>query len=476
MSSVTEAPSGVQPGSAAAGSADGLAGAAPVPGRRALAWLLLAAFALLMGWVLSVGQAYHQPRPIEIDWGQARWLTLQNDQPKLFLRRVFIVGGETRAATISVAAAEQFEVLVNGVQIGREDVIATHPVATFDVTRILRPGRNVIAIEVTRNSKRLGTQAMVRMDWIEGGRAHRLVSDAQWRAESRLQADAGGNVRWPALGFDDTRWPRALEINPGEVDLRPQPDGLSPALLSPRPDLRWIWHSDPQTGAAAFRRDLHLAAPAIRQAWLGVSVDGTYSLAVNGTALGPFSGTDRRMDVLDIAPYLQRGDNRIEVQVSGGRPPMRLATLGRVVTADGLVDFGSDESWQLSPGANRVTLLAGPDGQPPALAVLRVAASQSWTREWLQRWLGWSAAVGAAVLALALWSLQAAPPAARARLWMRAAQPWAAGALLLAGALIAHQDPRLHLEPMMGFWLPVAACALVALVAVLSPVRDAEAA
>jgi hypothetical protein len=58
---------------------------------------------------------------------------------------------------------------------------------------------------------------------------------------------------------------------------------------------------------------------------------------------------------------------------------------------------------------------------------------------------------------------------------MRAAQPWAAGALLLAAALIAHQDPRLHLASMFGFWLPVAACVLVALVALMSPVRGPEA-
>lgn len=438
-------------------------------GDRILAWALMALFSVLMGAVLTRGLAFHQPRQAEIDWGGARWLTLQNEHPKLYLRRVFVIGGEPRSAMLKVAATERFDVLLNGVAIGGQDVIATRTADSFDVTRMLRPGLNVIAIEVTRQSRRLGTQAIATLDWLEGGQPRRLVSDAQWRAELRQQVNAGGTVHWPTLAFDDTRWPQAIEIDPGEVAVRLQPDSLDPALLSPGPVSHWIWHADIQSGVAAFRRDLSLQTPWVRAGWLGISIDGAYTLAINGTVFGPVSGSDRRMDVLDIAPYLRRGDNRIEIQVSGARPPARLAAIGRVMTATGPVDFGSDESWRLAPGERPASVLASSDKAPPALAVLREPPGQAWKRQVMLRWSFWSAMVGAAVLALSLWALGGA--LSRPDCWMRAARPWAAGALWITVVLIADQDTRLHLQPLFAFWLPASTLALVALVAMLSPVR-----
>jgi len=435
-----------------------------MPARVSTAWTLMASFSLLMGWVLAQGLAFHQPRHVPSDWGEARWIGLETAQEKLYLRRNVVLGTQPRSARLSVAGSDHFELFVNGGLIGREDYLGERPSTTYDLTRVLRPGLNTIAIEVTRSSKRRPAQAIALLEWHEGNGLRRVASDSSWRAESRRVLAGAGAVDWSASAYADAAWPFARVYEQAAGGDLPQPASLDRVLFEPS-QARWIWHGNPQSAVGAFARELRLDAASVSTGWLGVSVDGVYMVAVNGFVLEPLSGSGTRMDVFDIAPYLRRGDNRVELHVSGGQPPMRLAVIGHVVTDQGPADFSSDTRWHQSPGGEPVTVLGRFESQRPALTAVRLQPTQAWRRAQAGRWLAASGLIAASLLAIGLLLTRHHEPVLRPQAWMRQAQPWAAAALLLGAALLADLDTRVRLAPYYGFWLPAAALLLAALVA-----------
>lgn len=437
-------------------------------GSRVLAWLVLAVFSLLMGWVLAQGFALHQPRAEVLPWGPAAWIGLADDTEMLYLRRRVVLGSAPQNARLMVGATDHFEVYVNGESAGREDYLGERPSAVYDVSRLLRGGVNTIAIQVARSSKRHRSQAIVALDWTEGEGRRQLVSDAGWRASGRREVSPGGLIEWQAEAYPDSHWQAARVMHEDAVRDLPQPDSLSAALFDPPPrGGAWVWHHDPLSGVGSFVRDLRIDDAWLRDAWLGVAVDGLYSLAVNGHPIEATSGGVQRMDVHDLAPYLRRGDNRIELQVSGGAPPMRLGVLVRIDGADGVRDIQGDEAWRVSPGGAPVAVLAGFGANRPALAPAQSLPTQAWLRWQRLHWLACALAVFSALwIAGAAWALFAAP-GCRPRRWLRYAQPWFAAALLLAGALLADLDARLTMAATYAFWLPAAALMLAAAVALM---------
>jgi hypothetical protein len=357
--------------------------------------------------------------------------------------------------------------------VGREDFLGARPSAVFDLTRLLRPGPNVIAIEVVRSSKPLAAQARAILEWREGAGVHRQVTDASWRAQSHRELAAAGTVDWSSPGFDDSAWPFARVADaPGARDL-PQPDSLPVDLLQNPSRAHWIWHDDPQSGVGTFVRDLPLDVASVQAGWLGVSVEGVYTVAVNGFVFESTVGADTRMDVLDIAPFLRRGHNQVALQVSGGRLPLRLAVAGRVVSGQGVVDFSSDGRWHQAPSGEKVRVLGSLQDPPPALAALRMQPVQSWQRTQFARWLGFSALTGAALLWLGFAVTRRQARGLRPQAWMRHAQPWAAAALVLGLALLADLDPRVEMGPYYPFWVPAGALLCAALVAAALARRSA---
>jgi len=439
----------------------------PATARATVAWVMLAAFSLLLGCVLARGLAFHQPRDAVLPWGDARWIGLGPANEMLYLRRDVVLGTRASSARLMVAATDHFQVYVNGKLVGTEDYLGARPSAVYDLTRLLTPGINTLAILVGKSAKRTQAQALASLEWREGAGLNRLVSDGSWRAESRRHVSQGGLLDWNAPAFPDATWRNAQIVDEPPVADVPQPDSLAHEVLEPPPQARWIWHRNPQSGVGAFSRDLQLDAASAEAGWLGVSVDGVYTVAVNGFSLGASVGGVNRMDVLDIGPYLRRGANRVEIQISGGSPPMRLAAFGRVLTSAGSVDFSSDERWHDSPGGTPAAVLSDFSSMRPALTATPMAPPQAWERWQTTRWLGLSTLVFALLLALGIALTRRQDPAARAQAWMRHAQPWAAAAMLLGLALLADLDPRVSMAPTYSFWLPAVALLLAALLASL---------
>ena len=116
------------------------------------------------------------------DWHGAQWIKRDNDDPDdyTYLRKSFLLqGGDVQQALLCVAAVHQYEVILNGVQIGDHPATTT-PISILQCLRYNRPS----AIK-RRN------ELMVLTHWFGGG---------QGRPARRTRASTQSDYhpcRWP---------------------------------------------------------------------------------------------------------------------------------------------------------------------------------------------------------------------------------------------------------------------------------------
>lgn len=200
--------------------------------------------------------AWSEPRAVEAglfdaaDW-TARFVTpawnedTSRDQPCPFLRREFDLRAPARRARLYVTALGVYEVQLNGAVVG-DHVLApgwtsyNHRLRyqTFDVTDLLREGRNAIGAILgdgwyrgrlgwgggRRNvyGDRLALLAQLEVEYADGS-TERVVTDSSWRAStgpilaSSLYDGETYDARrersgWSTPGFDDHDWSGVREV------------------------------------------------------------------------------------------------------------------------------------------------------------------------------------------------------------------------------------------------------------------------
>ncbi len=123
-----------------------------------------------------------------------------------YFRRVLEVPSGIRRARITLTADDGFVLYVNGEEVGQAaDWGHLH---TFDITRRLRAGRNVIAVAATNASvSPAGLIAGIEL-LPAGGRPVVLLTGADWKSAE----NSGAN--WQAVEFDDSVWSAARVLGP----------------------------------------------------------------------------------------------------------------------------------------------------------------------------------------------------------------------------------------------------------------------
>jgi hypothetical protein len=117
------------------------------------------------------------------------------------LRRAFDLTGVPRMAWLQAAGDDEATAWVNGTEVGK----AGWSGEEFDVTDLLRPGRNVVALSVLNHGTApnpAGAAAVLGWGDLAPDEGI-LVSDGSWRCSR--ESPAG----WTRPEFDDTRWPAA---------------------------------------------------------------------------------------------------------------------------------------------------------------------------------------------------------------------------------------------------------------------------
>ena len=206
----------------------------------------------------------------------ARAITLPDDpgsrgqSPSPVLRREFDVPAPIASARLHVTALGVHRVSLNGRAVS-DDLLAPgwtsyrHRILadTYDVTRLLTPGRNAIgavlgdgwyrgrlgwdaANDRCRYGQELGLIAQLEIDCVDGTRLV-VVSDRSWRASTAeiraadLYDGSTIDLRmaqpgWDAPGFDDSSWITATSVpfDPGLIEQRSAPPVRRIAVLPVR--------------------------------------------------------------------------------------------------------------------------------------------------------------------------------------------------------------------------------------------------
>ena len=138
-------------------------------------------------------------------FAEAQWIwTAKNNvtNQQTWARTVIDLKEVPSKALLLAAADNHIEVWVNGQPAGKSDEWAE--AAQTDVTKLLKPGRNTIAV-LARNDG--GIAALVVR--LESGKVVLSESNAAWRV-----TNAKPEAKWQTAEFDDAKWEKATVVKP----------------------------------------------------------------------------------------------------------------------------------------------------------------------------------------------------------------------------------------------------------------------
>ncbi len=222
------------------------------------------------------------------------------DQPRFF-RRAFELPADRTAirAQLLLTADDHYVLHVNGREVGTNDY--WQMLHVYDLTALLRPGANVLAVAIRNYGDAAGLIAQLRVDF-EEGEPLILSTDTVWKS-SDLE-----NPGWTEAGFNAAGWQACRDLAPfggppwSELYLLPQP----------RP-------------APLFRKRFQIAKP-VKSARAYICGLGYHELYINGERIGDhvldpaFTHYDHRALYVahDVTGQLKAGDNAIGVMLGNG--------------------------------------------------------------------------------------------------------------------------------------------------------------
>jgi len=133
------------------------------------------------------------------------WLGNPNRQTKVFLRRRFTVDGPIENARLVATCDNSFNIFINGKQV--LGGTSWWRLETTDVSKTLRRGENVIAVEAVNESGPAGFIAGLLVKGTSK-KSLTIVTGKSWRAAAKAE----GN--WREIGFDDSGWKTADVLGP----------------------------------------------------------------------------------------------------------------------------------------------------------------------------------------------------------------------------------------------------------------------
>ena len=137
---------------------------------------------------------------IGADW-RAEWIWIpgQWETPNItvYARRTFDLLAKPIEATLWVSADNRYRLWVNGVFVGEDDDFAV--AERYDVTRLLKLGRNLLAVQVDNVDGPGGLLLEMRVR-LPNGQTRWVISDPGWKVTDRASTE------WHKLPYDDSRW------------------------------------------------------------------------------------------------------------------------------------------------------------------------------------------------------------------------------------------------------------------------------
>jgi Dolichyl-phosphate-mannose-protein mannosyltransferase len=343
---------------------------------------LLLVIACGVGLTSFVGLTFVDPTDhlYHLDFGKAQWIQASATPGESgFFRKTIFVSGPIDRAWIQLSSTDSYNLWVNGTLIGKDTFDGTCVSGLYDLKKKLQLGKNVIAVQVVRESFPGSAQLLVRGFYgLVGSPVQEFWSDPTdktWRASTTPDGILNG-YSWRNPLLDDSFW-KLPKVAP-ENERFPVVDqvSLDPRLLENRPIGKWIASPLGSARQTSFAYNLQLPSNR-RETWLEIAATGDYDLIINGRLIttetvSAVAGSVKvpAAEVLAVKPsllaynvtrWVRSGLNSLVIRVSSQtlQPPFLLAD-GYAVRGDGKLQcFGTDGTWN--------TLLYAKSGQPASV-------------------------------------------------------------------------------------------------------------
>ncbi|WP_019502918.1 ArnT family glycosyltransferase [Pseudanabaena sp. PCC 6802] len=357
-------------------------------------WLAIGTI-LVLGFLVGMLGFYtwHKlPSPIErVSWSpEVQWIEPQESSFRMYARSTFYLNGDARVAWLKLSADNDFILYVNGETVDLELSVLGFPLSLgtkssqlwqnlndsvsyvdlgvgnhmlanakdwqlttyVDLTNYLRPGKNVIALELQkgRPSPRLALEGAV-YSVANVSPIALSTGIATWRVSP--VSENRGNLQWYESDFPDQNWAEAKLL--GTVTEATY-SRTSSHVYDRELQGNWIVGNESPQGEIWFRGNWQV--PKDRQrAFIRFAGDGEYALTIDGLLVRRYSKDDGNLlRMFEVTNFLRSGNNTISVQairpIDSIRSPTRNGSLGFfldgwVETASNRVtaEVATDSSW-----------------------------------------------------------------------------------------------------------------------------------
>ncbi|QDU92298.1 DUF7133 domain-containing protein [Lignipirellula cremea] len=155
-------------------------------------------FFLFATWIVQTSSVQADPPP-SIGWIWDDPLAAQGDSTKepRYFRRTFELTANAATASLHITADDRYVVYINGQKVGEDGAWAS--VESYEVAKILRAGKNVLAVAASNGGGQAGL-----LTWLEVQTTDKktLVVGSDRNMKASLQAAD----QWDQTAFDDTPW------------------------------------------------------------------------------------------------------------------------------------------------------------------------------------------------------------------------------------------------------------------------------
>jgi serine/threonine protein kinase len=122
-----------------------------------------------------------------------------------YFRRTFDAAGTPKQAILDIICDDGFKVWLNDTVVGQGDIVNGGKVQAFPVTAMIRPGKNVLAVQGTNKTGPAGL--LVRLHMLDAkGAFSTIISDENWRVSNQAVDN------WQTVAFKDDTWSRARPL------------------------------------------------------------------------------------------------------------------------------------------------------------------------------------------------------------------------------------------------------------------------
>jgi Dolichyl-phosphate-mannose-protein mannosyltransferase len=410
-------------------------------------FLLPLVMSIVLGWLLGgLGFALLDKHPAEVQrvqWApNSSWLAPPQPAYRFYVRKTLLLNGPVKAAWLQLSADNDFRLYVNGKSVAREvsnlnnslglaarlstpnqyfndiqpyrvNVGVNYHLANnndwrlapfIDLTNMLRPGKNVIALEIQKGQKipRFAMQGAIYPVSKEAAPIDLTSAIGEWRVS--LLSESHYGLPWYATDFPDTQWPF---INAGKPITEEIFSRLSTHLFDQPLLGNWIGGSESAWGEVNLTRHWQLESSA-RRTFLRFACNGECDLLLNDTLLWHSNFYDKSaLHMFDVTSALKQGEANLRVRLA--RPlNRRLDTTLPRFWLDGWAEtsagvpispLSTDDSWTVANTAGGVIV----DGPPKPHLLGRIYEGDGYLRnypDYLSHFLVWS--VGGILIAVFL--------------------------------------------------------------------------